>query len=137
MIEGKKYIETVKNYFSFLTTEFNFYHFEDVINGNLFYDVKYKKQDKIVSVSYENGEGYLQIIIFLLEDGELPHYDDKTRTLHLNRLNEITSSKINKNEREVNNQLFAIYKADNEIEIKLLKSAKELRLCLIHSEGIT
>ncbi len=44
MIEGKRYIEIVKLFFSFLITEFDFNHTEEIENGNYFYDVEYRDQ---------------------------------------------------------------------------------------------
>ncbi len=132
MIEGNQYIEIVKVYFSFLVTEFGFNIFEEKIRGNAFYDVQYKDEARIVSISYENIEDYLQVIIFLLQNGKLPEYDDKTNTLHLNRLNAFFLSKIDRKEISLNSEYFAKINTNDELERKLLKSAKELRLCLKH-----
>ncbi len=130
MIDGKEYIEIVKEYYSFLVTEFNFSVINEKIRGNVFYDVQYRNEKKMVSVSYENIEDYFQAIVFILENGELPDYDDKTKTLHLNQLNKVVLSKISKNEIVLNNEHFLRFQTKSEIEKKLLKSAKELRLCL-------
>jgi len=132
MIEGKKFIETVSKYFSFLITEFGFKVSEEKTRGNVFYDVQYKDETRIVSISYENIEDYLLVIIFLLQNGQLPDYDDKTRTLHLNQLNTKVLSAIDKMEINLNNEHFLKFKAEGELEKKLLKTAKELRLCLKH-----
>ena len=132
MIEGTQYIETVKAYFSFLIAEFGFQISEEKIRGNAFYDVQYKDETHIVSISYENIEDYLLVIIFILQNGELPDYDDKTKTLHLNQLNAKVLSRVDKGEINLNNEHFLKFKAKDELEKKLLKSAKELRLCMKH-----
>ncbi len=132
MIEGNQYIETVKAYYNFLVTEFCFRVLEEKIRGNAFYDVQYKDETRIVSISYENIEDYFLVIIFLLQNGELPDYDDKTKTLHLNQLNAKVLSRVDKNEINLNNEYFFKFKAKDELERNLLKSAKELRLCLKH-----
>lgn len=132
MIEGNQYIETVKLYFGFLTTEFGFKVTEEKIRGNAFYDVQYKDETRIVSISYENIEDYLLVIIFLMQNGELPDYDDKTKTLHLNKLNAQVLSSVDRTEISTNNEYFLKFTAKGELERKLLKSAKELRLCLKH-----
>jgi hypothetical protein len=132
MIEGNQYIETLKAYFNFLVTEFGFTISEEKIRGNAFYDLQYKDKVRVVSVSYENIEDYLQVIIFMLQNGRLPDYDDKTKTLHLNKLNATVISKADKSEINLNNEYFAKFNAKDELERKLLKSAKELRLCLKH-----
>jgi len=132
MIEGNQYTKVVKAYFDFLITEFGFKVSEEDIKGNAFYDVQYRDLKKVISISYENIENYLLVIVFMLQNGELPDYDDKTKTLHLNRLNAKVLSRVGKEEINVNNDYFFRFKASNELERKLLKSAKELRLCLKH-----
>jgi hypothetical protein len=132
MIDGAKYIEIVKLFFSFLITEFGFRLSKETENGNAFYDVEYSDIERVVSISYENIEDYLQVIVFKLKNGKLPDYDDKTHTLHLNELNKRILSKIEKNEIEKNNEEFDKFDANDELERKLLKSAKELRLALKH-----
>lgn len=130
MIDEKKYIEIVKVFFSFLMTEFGFSQTKEVESGNAFYDIEYRDTQRAISISYENIEDYLQVIVFKLKNGELPDYDDKTRTLHLNELNKKVLSGINKNEIEENNIEFNKFDTSNELERKLLKSAKDLRLAL-------
>lgn len=132
MIDGTKYIEVVKLFFSFLVTEHGFKLSKETENGNTFYDVEYSDAGRVVSISYENVEDYLQVIVFKLENGKLPDYDDKTHTLHLNELNKRVLSGIDNNEIEKNSELFDKFDTKDELERKLLKSAKELRLVLKH-----
>jgi hypothetical protein len=136
VIEGEKYIEDVKAYFNYLITEFGFRISNEKIRGNAFYDLQYSDGNRIVSVSYENIEDYLQVIIFMLQNGELPDFDDKSKTLHLNRLNAQVMSSIRRNEINLNNEYFVKFNPKTEIEKLLLKSAKELRLCLKHFNEI-
>lgn len=136
MIEEIKYIEIVKLFFSFLITEFGFKLFDETENGNAFYDVEYSNGEKNISISYENIEDYLQVIVFKLKNGRLPNYDDKTHTLHLNELNKRILSRIDKNEIERNSKEFNKFDANDELEMKLLKSAKELRLALKHWDKV-
>jgi hypothetical protein len=136
MIEGEKYIEDVNAYFNYLITEFGFRMSNEKIRGNAFYDLQYSDGNRIVSVSYENIEDYLQVIVYMLQNGELPDYDDKTKTLHLNRLNAQVMSIIDRNEVGLNNEYFVKFNPKFEIEKQLLKSAKELRLCLKHFKEI-
>lgn len=132
MIEGKKFIKDANVYFNYLISEFGFKVLSEKIRGNTFYDLQYSDGKRILSVSYENIEDYLQIIIFILQNGELPDYDDKTKTLHLNKLNEQILPKVDRNEIAFNNEYFMKFKAQDALERQLLKSAKELRLCLKH-----
>ena len=132
MIDGNKYIRTVETYFEFLEKEYAFTLADKKIRGNAFYDVHYETNEKLVSISYENTEDYLETIIFVLERGSVPNYDDKTKTLHLNRLTPIVFSIIDEDEISLNNQHFSNLRSADELERRLLKSAKELRLCLIH-----
>ncbi len=132
MIEAKKYIETVKDYYSFLITECDLLIINEKIRGNAFYDIQYGDKTKIISISYENIEDYFQVIIFKLQNGEIPDYDDETKTLHLNKLNEAILSKIDKNEFYLNNVYFSKFHSREKLQKKILKSAKELRLFLKH-----
>lgn len=116
MIKGEKYIEDVKAYFNYLITEFGFRISNEKIRDNAFYDLQYSDGNRIVSVSYENIEDYLQIIIFMLQNGELPDYDNKTKTLHLNRLNAQVMSSIDKSEIGLNNEYFVKFNPKAEIE---------------------
>ena len=136
MIEGEKYTEDVKTYFNYLITEFGFRMSNEKIRCNAFYDLQYSDGNRIVSVSYENIEDYLQVIVYMLQNGKLPDYDDKTKTLHLNRLNAQVMSIIDRNEIGLNNEFFVKFNPKLEIEKQLLKSAKELRLCLKHFKEI-
>lgn len=137
MIEGKKYIEIVKTYFSFLVNEFDYQVYDEKIRGNAFYDLQYQDKNKntIISIPYENIDDYLQVIIFILQNGELPNYDDKTKTIHLNILNARILSIVNKSEVSLNNKYFDNFTPQTELERKLLKGAKELRLCMNKLEG--
>lgn len=136
MIDGTKYIEVVKMFFSFLITEFGFRLSKETENGNAFYDVEYRDVRSVVSISYENIEDYLQVIVFKLKNGKLPDYDDKTHILHLNELNKRVLSEIDKNEIEKNNEVFDKFNGNDMLERKLLKSAKELRLALKHWDKV-
>ncbi|MBP9718303.1 hypothetical protein KBD59_03335 [Candidatus Gracilibacteria bacterium] len=134
MIEGRKFIDKVKEYFSFLIDEFDFSIIDEQIQGNVFYKLKYKneKRELAISINYENIEDYFQVIAFKLQNGKMPDYDDKTKTLHLNKLTELLFPKVSKNEIEANNEYFSKFEAKDELHRKLLKSAKELRLLLKH-----
>ncbi len=136
MIEGNEYVETVELYFDFLITEFGFKKTEKVIKDNVYYDIQYHDKTRNVSISYENIEDYLQVIISMLQHGKLPHFDDKTKTLHLNHLNAQILPELGNEEIIQNSQYFLEFDAKSELERKLLKSAKELRLCLKHFELI-
>lgn len=134
MIEGSKYIGMVKSLFSFLETEFAMKIIEEKERGNAFYDVQYGDEKKIVSVSYENIENYLQVIVFLLDGGKMPSYDDKSKTLHLDFINSIVMPGIDEEELRLNSQYFSKYTTNDRLGRALLKGAKELRLALKHFE---
>jgi hypothetical protein len=130
MIDGRDYIDAVTMFYSFLETEYNFRKVNETINGNAFYDVEFKDKDRLVSISYENIEDHLEVIIFMLQNGAMPEFDDKTKTLHLKNLNKLVMTKVSKEETKLNAEHFSRFNPKNDIEWKLLKEAKELRLCL-------
>ncbi|RXK81424.1 hypothetical protein [Filimonas effusa] len=135
-MKANQYIKTVEAYYIFLVTEFGFDVSGEKIRGNAFYDVQYKDGKRIVSISYENIEDYFLITIFLLQNGEMPDYDDKTKTLHLNKLNAQILSVVDKSEISLNNECFFNFSPQDMLEKKLLKGARELRLCLRHFEKL-
>lgn len=137
MIDSIEYIKNVNDYFGFLITEFDFKLLEEKVRGNAFYDIQYKDNSRIISISYENIEDYLLVTVFMLQNGEMPNYDDKTKTLHLKQLNRLVIAKLSKEEINLNAEYFTKYNAKSELERKLLKEAKELRLCLTHFKEIS
>jgi len=132
MIENKDYINLVKLHFSFLETEFDYRLSNETVNGNALYDVEYRTSDKVISISYENIEDHLEVIVFLLEKDELPNYDDKSKTLHLRALNSQIIGDLNSKDICSNSEKFSNYITKDSFSKKLLKEAKELRLCLSH-----
>lgn len=82
----------------------------------------------MISISFDIRENYLQVI--LLKDAHLPDYDDKEHTIHLEKLNNMILPFLNNEEISDNNDFFKNNKPLNQLEKRLLKSAKELRLCM-------
>ena len=130
MINANIYAELVESYFSFLEKEFGYILIQEKIRENVFYEIRYAKPNKQISVSYENLEDYFLVTIFLLENGKLPDYDDKSKTLHLSQLNKTILPIITSQQIQLNNNYFSIFKTSDRIENRILKSAKELRLCM-------
>ena len=135
MIEGKKFIETVKTYFGFLITEFGFKVSGETINGNYYYNVMYLNPSKAANISFE-WENHWSVCVSLLQDGKLPDYDDTTRTLHLGDLNRLIMPGVSKDEIISNNRYFSTCAVTEKWERAFLKAAKELRLCLKHFDTI-
>jgi hypothetical protein len=132
MIDEEEYFRIVDRYYSFILIEFYFVKSEKMAIGNSFLKVEFTNSKFTIYISYENVESYLRIIVFELINGAMPSYDDSTHTLHLSRLNTLVMSKVNKDEVRVNAQFFSAQNPKTDIERKLLKGAKELRLCLKH-----
>jgi hypothetical protein len=136
MLDGNTFTGLVKLYHKFLVDEFGMFIKSETIRGNVFYEVQYEDEVKIISISYENIEDYLQVIMFLLNNNKLPEFDDKSKTLHLNELNSLLMKNVKKNEIDSNEKLFSTFSPNDTIQYKLIKSAKELRLCLKHFNEI-
>lgn len=130
MIDDLEYKEKIYIFFDFLITEFGFEQSKEIFNGNMFYDIQFKDTERIVSISYENVEDYLLVIIYILENDILPNYDDKSKTLHLSYLTKFIFPKIDKNEIILNNESFSHMHESSKFGKRLLKMAKDLRLCL-------
>jgi len=126
-----------KDYFPSFQRNYGIAEISQKINGNAFYDVQYHSPSKVISISYQNIQDYLQVIVFKLRNGKLPDYDDKTQTLHISALNKIVFSKASKTDIDLNNQYFDNHiKAETTFERKLLKSAKDLRLAMQFVEDV-
>jgi hypothetical protein len=132
MIDADRYSDFVKRTFSFLETEFNMMFGDFIKNGNVFYDVQYRDREKIISISLETIENYFQVILFKLDNGEMPDYDDKRKTIPLNKLNEDILKTLEKSEFSDNNEHFREFETKDKTEEIILKSARDLRLCLKH-----
>ena len=130
MITSEKYIDFVTETFSYLIEEFDYENGNVKINGNIFYDVEFKNIDSVISISLETLENYPRVVIFKSENGILSDYDDRTKTTHLNQLTKEILPNLDKIDFELNERYFEIIKTETEIEKLILKSAKELRICL-------
>jgi len=130
MIESDRFIKFVQGTFSFLVTELKMKYEKETINGNIFYDIHYRDKDKVISISLETIENYFQVILFKLHGGQMPDYDDKTKTIHLNKLNQSILKTVDKTEFADNNNYFGDIRTEDETERMILKSAKDLRICL-------
>ena len=88
MIAARAYLEAAKAYFAFLLPEFGFTLSQETARSAVFYALEYRNRAQVISISYENLEDYLQVIVFQLINHQLPDYDDKRHTLHLHALNQ-------------------------------------------------
>lgn len=136
MIAAQTYLEAAKAYFAFLIPEFAFTLSKETARDAVFYELQYRNPAQIISISYENLENYLQVIVFQLVNQQLPSYDDPRRTLHLNALNQALGALVGPANWKENQRHFRQFKPEGNVERQLLKSAKELRLCLTHFEKL-
>ncbi len=134
MIRGLEFIELTRKNNRFLVDEFDFIEFNVTNREGLFYDIEYKKDGLLISISHENRDDYLQVILFRLIDGKKPEYDDTQMTIHLEKLNNMLLKPLNSNDFKENEFYFASLNASSNVERKLLKAAKELRICLKHPD---
>jgi len=131
MISGKDYIHITEVFFYFLKEEFGFREPTTTDRENLFYDVEYKKENLVISISYENREDHFQVTLFKTKNG-ISDYDDKNSTIHLSALNKEVYPVLTQKDFEENNTFFTSTGASSVLEKRMLKAAKELRLCLKH-----
>ncbi|NOU60118.1 hypothetical protein [Marinifilum caeruleilacunae] len=137
MIKGNQYLKIVGMFYSFLELEFAFIKVNETINGNAFYDVEYRRDEKVVSISYENIEEHLEVIVFKLLNDKMPDYEDEFKTLHLKHLNRLVLPRVSKDELHSNDQYFSKFNVKDELERNLLQRAKELRLCLRYFDQLS
>jgi hypothetical protein len=132
MLTKKDYSEAVNKYFKYLEIDFDYKKIFENKSNTLLYDVRYSNNSNIISISYEiQGDG-VKVIIFMLQNGNIPDYDDKAHTLHLEYLMKDISNddKFNKCIDENNNYFLKYNKPIIDVENAILKKAKELRLYL-------
>lgn len=133
MSKGDFFIQKVKALFSFLVDDNDFKVLNDVLTPNIFYKVSYSDSKIVVSISYEDFTENLNILIYQLADGIESDYDDRTKTRSLNTLNRLVLPKLGKDDHLENSKYFKGIACDSKLERELLKRAKELRLCFLHS----
>jgi len=97
------------------------------ISGRM-YDATYEKSNKSLSISYEPGDEYLEIILFEKNGEKLSDYDDRTTTKSLSDLNRqytinIKNTDINKIDESFNSLV-----AENKELMQLKKKARELNI---------
>jgi len=129
MIDGNLFFVSVKKYFNFLVIEQGFSLLEENTRGNIYFEVQFKKETTIISISYENHEDYLSIVIYKLQSGRIPSFNDKANIIELKSLTAKIIPDLDKIEINNNNEFFSEFHVDSLIEKKIMKSARNLRLC--------
>ena len=99
------------------------------ISGRL-YRVHFTSSTHMVSVSYEPGEGQLLITVSSVSANLLSDYDDPAKTPRLSDLNGRYMKLVTDEERVASDDAFSSIVAEDEDELRLLKSARELCLVL-------
>jgi len=125
-----EYFSNIEKQFMFLLDDFEYQVINEKSKISFLYDVNFQKSNSVISVSFDIRENYLQVILFILKDGHFPDYDDKEHTIHLEKLNNMILPLLSKEEISDNNDFFQNIKPLNQLEKRILKSAKELRLCM-------
>ena len=128
-MNGQQFIDTVILYFNDFLAQYGFTFVEGKYSGRL-YDVQFESVKYSLSISYEPGDDYLLVVLFTLKEGKLSDFDDRTQTFRLGDLNAKFMPLISSDEINENNVYFSRYVATTPLEKQLLKSAKDLRLCM-------
>ena len=136
MIAARAYLAAAKAYFAFLIPEFGFTLSKEAARSAVFYALEYRSQAQVISISYENLEDYFQVIVFQLVNHQLPDDDDQRHTLHLHALNQALAPLVGPADWEENQRHFRAFQPEGTVERRLLKSAKELRLCLTNFDKL-
>lgn len=98
------------------------------ISGRL-YDATYEKNNKLLSISYEPGDEYLEIMLFEKNGDKLSDYDDRSVTKSLSDLNKKFS--VNFSDvgiKDIVNYFNGMKAVDAESK-QLKKRARELNFC--------
>ncbi|MCD8511858.1 MAG: hypothetical protein LRY73_19725 [Bacillus sp. (in: Bacteria)] len=135
MLNRDEYFSIIEKQFMFLVNEFEYTPLDKKSKISFLYDVNFQKGNTLITVSLDVRESYLQVILFNLTDGHLPDYDNEN-TIHLEKLNKMILSNLSKEEMKENNKFFQYIQPKNQLEKRILKSAKELRLCMKNNKFI-
>ncbi len=130
MIEKVKYISAVKEYYSFLQSEFSLKVSKEYNAGNAFYNIEFKGKRLKISISYENIEDYFLITIYKPKNFWEALHGKATKSIRINELTPLISEKLAVDDFNENDVLFSKFESNGSIERMLLKGAKDLRLCL-------
>lgn len=128
-MDGKEFLRIIDEAYDPFIRKFGFVRGGESINGR-FCNVIFNRGECAISVTYELGEEEVFVSVYERTDGGLSDYDDRSRTVRLSDLNRTYMSSIGPEERAENESLFRLIRADDGEQVKLLKSAKELRLVL-------
>lgn len=130
ILTHREFTLSVEKFFRFLIVEFNYTLNDERNRGTVLYDVEYDNNVSAISISYENTGDYLQAILSILKNGQLPDYDDRDSTFHLESLNRRILKYLTEEDFVENKHYFCREIPLTEMEKRLKKLAMELRLCL-------
>jgi hypothetical protein len=105
------------------------FNLEAVTMSGKQYAANFVARDCSVAVAYEPGDDYLEVAVGP-KDPTLSEWDDRDVTPRLQDLNRRYMPHISTGERVANDGYFASIQVKDDLERRLLKAAKELRMTL-------
>jgi len=128
-IDCDEFVNNVQLFFSFLKDEYGMIVIDKISRKNIFHSVRYENDHFLISISYECIENYFNVQLIRIINGKLSSYDDVVNSYSLDRLYALITPYVDNKKLYENTKLFDFH-INNEIQKKILKSAKKLRICL-------
>jgi hypothetical protein len=128
-MNGSDFVRLVKTVFAPFLVALGFTRLPERISGRL-YSVDFARHDFVVSIFFEPGDKYAEVVIFKWKDGIRSLYDDRTATPRLSDLNQKYMGQISDSDRAANDAFFAAFPGRDADEKQLVRFAKHLRLVL-------
>ena len=106
-MDAKLFESCVPLYFDHFLQTYGFYIPGKYSLSGRLYDAVFEKHNKTLSISWEPGDGCLEIILFQKDGRKLSDYDDRSQTKSLSDLNsEYSVGKTNSDINEIDIDLF-------------------------------
>ena len=128
-MDGQGFCRVMQDAFVPFLARFGFNENAPDISGRL-YDATFTSPSHLVSISYEPGDDAFFVMVFSRCDGRLSNIDDRSKTPRLEDLNKRYMNSISSEDRRKSELEFAEVVVRDDVERRLLKFAKELRLVL-------
>jgi hypothetical protein len=119
--------------FQFLTEEFGYEVAGTTSVRDVYQEIVFGKTGQVISVSYENADDDLQVVLFKVKDGKLPDFDDETHTLHLTDMTDDVLARLTPGQIQEYKKWFSDINSETRLDKQLQESAAWLRLCLRHA----
>jgi hypothetical protein len=127
-----EFVEAIDTYFVPFLNGLGFDRSLPISISGKHYCATFLRSDRAIVVSYEPGDDYLLIALPTVVNGIQSDLDNRESSPRLSDLAGRAMSNASAAQLQANAAYFAGRHADRPLSRKLLKAAKDLRICLLH-----